>query len=291
MTTETINEAYENLDAWPFKKTLEALVDSNRRAVDAVEKALPALAQAAKEVAARLKSGGRLVYIGAGTSGRLAVQDAAELPPTFGFKRSLVLLAGGNRAEGDSVEEAEDDANEAVRSVQEAEVGKRDAVVGLAASGRTPYTVAGVRRARELGAFTVGVANNKEASLLETAEIGIFLDTGPEVLAGSTRLAAGTSQKIVLNALSTSVLVRLGGAYQNLMVGMQPKNQKLRERAATIVSSGADVSLDKAREALEVADWQMREAIVILKADVDLAEAKKRLKASSNRVRDALGEA
>ena len=287
MKTEAISDAYKDLDSWSFEKTLDTIIDSNRRAVEAVAKTLPQLTQAAEGIASRLESGGRLVYVGAGTSGRLAVQDAAELPPTFGFERHLVLMAGGNKAEGSAVEGAEDDADEAREAVAE-DIDERDAVVGLAASGRTPYTVAGIQEARKRGAFTVGVANNAGASLLSVAEIGIFLDTGPEVLAGSTRLAAGTSQKIVLNALSTSVLVRLGGAYQNLMVGMQPKNIKLRERAAAIVSSGAGVSTEDARAALEASNWQMREAIVMLKAGVSFAEARERLEASGNRVRDAL---
>ena len=272
MTTETINEAYKDLDAWPFEKTLEALVESNRRAVEAVASALPALTLAAQGIALRLESSGRLIYIGAGTSGRLAVQDAAELPPTFSFEHHLVLMAGGNKAEGSAVEGAEDDAAEARAAVIAANIDARDAVIGLAASGRTPYTVAGIEKARECGAFTVGIANNAGTKLLEVAEVGIFLDTGPEVLAGSTRLAAGTSQKIVLNALSTSVLIRLGGAYKNLMVGMQPKNIKLRKRAVAIVSSGAGVSLEEAQRALETADWQMREAIVMLKANVEFGE-------------------
>lgn len=290
MSTEAISETYKDLDAWSFEQSLEAIIDSNRRAVEAVASALAELAQAAEGIASRLESGGRLIYIGAGTSGRLAVQDAAELPPTFSFERHLVFMAGGNKAEGSAVESAEDDAAEAQAAVLDAGVNARDAVVGLAASGRTPYTLAGIAKARDLGAFTVGVANNAGAKLLEAAEIGIFLDTGPEVLAGSTRLAAGTSQKIVLNALSTSVLVRLGGAYKNLMVGMQPKNIKLRERAAAIVSSGADVPVAEAQAALEKADWQMREAIVMLKAGVSLTEAKAKLEVSGNRVRDALKE-
>lgn len=290
LTTEALDPRYEDLDAWPFEKTLAALLKSNRRAVAAVEAVLPQLTQAAEGIAARLSAGGRLVYVGAGTSGRLAVQDAAELPPTFGFERSLVLMAGGNKAEGQSVEGAEDDEDEALTALAEAEVNTKDAVVGLAASGKTPYTVAGIRRARELGAFTVGVANNGGSPLLEAADVAVFLDTGPEVLAGSTRLAAGTSQKIVLNALSTSVLVRLGGAYGNLMVGMRPQNAKLRKRAVKMTSVAANASEKAAEDALRQADWQIREAVVMLKSGVALSQAKQKLQTHGGRVRDALEE-
>lgn len=285
--TEQSDDQYKDLDTWAFDKTLAALVESNRRAVDAVGTALPALTEAAEGIARALTEGGRLVYVGAGTSGRLALQDAAELPPTFGFERTLVLMAGGDSAAGRAREGAEDDEASARAAVAEAEIDGKDAVIGLAASGRTPYTVAGVAHARSLGAFTVGVANNPDTPLLSVAEVGVFLDTGPEVLAGSTRLAAGTSQKIVLNALSTAVLVRAGGAYGNLMVGMKPLNDKLRHRAVAIVSRAAEVSKAEAEAALKESGL-IREAIVMLKADVSLDEAKERLAAHGGRVREAL---
>ncbi len=287
--TEQSDDQYRDLDTWPFDKTLAALVESNRRAVDAVGAALPALTAAAEGVARAVARGGRLVYIGAGTSGRLALQDAAELPPTFSFERTVVLMAGGGGAAGRAREGAEDDEAAARGAVAAAEVGDNDAVIGLAASGRTPYTVAGVAAARARGAFTVGVSNNPDAPLLSVAEVGVFLDTGPEVLAGSTRLAAGTSQKIVLNALSTAVLVRSGGAYGNLMVGMKPLNDKLRRRAVEIVRRAAEVSEAEAEDALTASGGDMREAIVMLKTSVSLAEAKARLERHGGRVRDALG--
>ena len=286
--TEQSDDRYRDLDTWPFDKTLAALVESNRRAVNAVGAAMPVLTQAAEGVAHALAKGGRLVYVGAGTSGRLALQDAAELPPTFGFERTLVFMAGGDDAAGRAREGAEDDEVAARAAVAEAKIGENDTVIGLAASGRTPYTVAGVEEARARGAFTVGVSNNPDAPLLSVAEVGVFLDTGPEVLAGSTRLAAGTSQKIVLNALSTAVLVRSGGAYGNLMVGMKPLNDKLRGRAVEIVRQAAEVSEAEAEAALRASDGLMREAIVMLKTGVSLAEARARLERHGGRVRDAL---
>ena len=287
-TTETVGASYRDLDTWPLSKSLAALLESNRRAVEATARALPRLEEAAAGIERCLQKGGRLVYIGAGTSGRLALQDAAELPPTFGFTRTLVLLAGGAAAGGRAQEGAEDDGGAARAAVDEANVSPADAVVGLAASGRTPYTVAGIARARERGAFTVGVANNPSAPLLHAAEVGVLLETGPEVLAGSTRLAAGTAQKVALNALSTAVLVKLGGAYGNLMVGMRPANDKLRARAQRIVGEGAGVSEEDAAGALMETNWHIREALVTLLGDVSAAEARELLSRHQGRVREAV---
>ncbi len=287
-TTETVGTAYRDLDTWPLSKSLAALVESNRRAVEATARALPKLEEAAAGIERCLKSGGRLIYLGAGTSGRLALQDAAELPPTFGFTKTLVLLAGGAAAGERAQEGAEDDGKAARAAVDEAEASPADAVVGLAASGRTPYTVAGVTRARERGTFTVGVANNPDAPLLHAAEVGVLLDTGPEVLAGSTRLAAGTAQKVALNALSTAVLVRLGGAYGNLMVGMRPANDKLRARARRIVREATGASEEAAAGALERTSWHIREAVVTLLGDVSAAEARDLLSRHQGRVREAV---
>ncbi len=289
MATEGISQDYSGLDTWSLDQSIEAIIDSNRRAIEAVEGARLELSKAAEGIKARLARGGRLIYIGAGTSGRLAMQDAAELPPTFGFEKTVNLLAGGTSASKIAREDAEDDEEEAIFAIREAKVNDLDAVIGIAASGFTPYTIAGIREAKKRGAFTVAIANNDEAPLLKEAEVAVLLVTGPEVLAGSTRLAAGTAQKIALNALSTSVLVSLGGAYKNLMVGMRPKNKKLRERAVGIVSHGAGVSDADARASLEKSNWRMREAIVMLKASVDLNEAEKRLERHQNRVRDAIG--
>lgn len=288
MITESIHEAYRDLDAWPAARILAAVTDANRRAIDAVAAALPDLERAAQGIEERLRSGGRLFYVGAGTSGRVAVQDAAELPPTFGFERARVLLAGGQAAQDRAKEGAEDDVVAAAADVDEAGVGPQDALVGIAASGVTPYTVAAVRRAVERGAFTVGIANNPDTPLLTVGDVGILLATGAEVLAGSTRLAAGTSQKAALNALSTAVLVRLGGAYGNLMVGMRPVNAKLEKRAAAIVAEAADVPLDQAADVLARAGDDIRTAIVMARASVNADVAREAVRRHSGRVRDAL---
>lgn len=288
MNTEAFDPDYDDLDAWPLGRIVDAVIESNRRAADAVGRARDALERAAEGIADRLGRGGRLVYAGAGTSGRIAVQDAAELPPTFGFERTVVLMAGGGAAGAVARENAEDDTAAALRDVERSGIGPDDAVVGIAASGRTPYTLVVVSRSRALGAFTVGLANNAGAPLLDAAEVGVLLDSGPEVLAGSTRLAAGTAQKIALNALSTAVLVRAGGAYRNLMVGMRPINEKLRQRAADIVQRATGSTGDEAEHALQLSAGAIREAIVILETGASPEEARTLLVRHGNRVRDAL---
>lgn len=288
MGTESADTRYRALDTWNHEDLLGALVDDNAAALQAVKQALPSLSEAAREIEARLAGGGRLLYAGAGTSGRLAVQDAAELLPTFGFSATRVFLAGGKDAQERAQEGAEDNQEAAERDLAEAAVNARDALIAIAASGRTPYTLAALRDAKSKGALTVGMANNPGAPLLLEADIAVLLDTGPEVLAGSTRLAAGTAQKVALNALSTSVMVRLGGAFDNLMVGMQVTNEKLRRRARAMVCEVASCSESEAEQALAQAAWQIREAIVMLKAGVDLKEAQRLLQSHHQRVRDAL---
>ena len=287
LATETSLEDYADLDMWPLERSLTALVENNAEAVQAVQRALPELERAAAGIERALRAGGRLVYLGAGTSGRLALQDAAELPPTFGFERAQTLLAGGESADERAVEGAEDDEDEARERLERLGLTSNDAVVGVAASGSTPYTVAGTRFARDRGAFTVGIANNAHTPLLGAAEVGVLLETPPEVLAGSTRLAAGTAQKVALNALSTAVLVRLGGAYGNLMVGMRPQNLKLQGRAARMVVQATGCTTEAAAAALGAAGG-IREAIVMLLTGVSAGEARARLSASGGRVREAL---
>lgn len=290
MTTETVLDRYRDLDIWPLERSLAALIDSQRGAAEAVAAALPALVLAAEGIERALERGGRLLYAGAGTSGRLALQDAAELPPTFGFDRTQVLMAGGAAAGSASRERAEDDRDDGRSAVIAASVGPDDALIGIAASGRTPYTLAAVEEAAARGAFTVGIANNPGAPLLAAAAVGVLLDTGPEVLAGSTRMAAGTAQKIALNALSTAVLVRLGGAYRNLMVGMAPTNDKLARRALAIVREATAAAPEEAQTALQRSE-SIREAIVVLGTGLDPAAARSLLAQHGGRVRAALDAA
>ena len=288
--TEDVHADYEQFDAWSLEERLGALIVSNQRALDAVADARSALVHAATGLRERLLRGGRLVYIGAGTSGRLALQDAAELPPTFGFSKTVVLLAGGEAASEQAQEGAEDDEDAARGAVRRAEVSGDDAVIGVAASGGTPYTVAGVQEARSRGAFTVGVANNPGTRLLEVAESPVLLATGPEVVAGSTRLAAGTAQKVALNALSTAVMPELGGVYKNLMVGMKPVNDKLYKRAVQMVQTATGQPRERVEEVLRKTDWSISEAILRLETDLS-PRASRGLLTRYPRLRDALKKA
>lgn len=293
--TEAVDRRFDDLDRWPLKHVLREILAGQARAIAATEAALPDLERAAEGIATRLAGGGRLSYSGAGTSGRLGVLDAAELLPTFNFGATVPLLAGGMEALVHAAEGAEDDAAAGAHAVAAAGIGDRDALIAIAASGRTPFTLAALRQARSAGAFTVAIANVAASPLLQEADVGIWLDSGPEVLAGSTRLAAGTAQKAALNALSTAVMVRLGGAYRNLMVGMLPTNAKLRARAVAMVCSATGADAATASAALEAAagakaSGEIRVAIVMVLTGVDAATAAAALERHGRRVRDALGE-
>ena len=290
LATEGVDPTYADLDAWDAPTTIAALIAGQRRAIDAVDRARPALARAAEGIAERIARGGRLGYAGAGTSGRLAMLDAAELPPTFGFDRAFVLLAGGAEAMTASREGAEDDVDEAAAAVAARRVGPDDVLIGIAASGRTPFTIAAVGAARAAGAFTVGIAGVDGSPLLRAAEVAVWLDTGPEVLAGSTRLGAGTAQKAALNALSTTVLVRLGGAYGNLMVGMRATNAKLRRRAVNLVARATGARREAAAAALAAAGGAQRVALGTLSAGGGGGRASAGVVARAGRVREALAD-
>jgi N-acetylmuramic acid 6-phosphate etherase len=282
MDTETRLERYRDADRWPTEESLAAMLDSQFAAFAAVRGALPALAEAARGAADRLRDdgGGRLVYAGAGASGRLAVQDGVELHPTFGWpnERLVYLLAGGDAALVRSVEGAEDDGDAGAAAVAELHPGRADVLVAVAASGTTAFTRAAQATARRAGALTIGLANNPEAPLLAEAEIAVLLRTGPEFLAGSTRMAAGTAQKIALNLFSTQLMIELGRVYQGLMVNVVPSNAKLVARSHRIVQAIAGCGLDAAAEAWERAGRDIRLAVLLLdgldRADADAALAR-----------------
>lgn len=258
---------------------------------EAVAAAAEPIAEAIEQIAARLAQGGRLVYAGAGTSGRIAFLDAAELPPTFGVDPGLVqvLLAGGERAFTQAVEGAEDDEEAAVAAV-EAQVTAGDALVGIAASGTTPYTVAAVRRAGQLGALTVGVTSAPSSPLAQAARIAIVADTGPEVIMGSTRMKSGTAQKLILNTLSTGVMIRLGHVYSNLMIDMPATNEKLRLRAERMVELAAEVPRDEAVQTLRDADGHVKVAVVMAHRKLGRAEAERALARHDGNLRQVLRE-
>jgi N-acetylmuramic acid 6-phosphate etherase len=291
--TESPHPGTADLDRMPVADLLAIMNDEDGAAVRAVRAALPAIASAVELIAASLRQGGRLVYLGAGTSGRIGLLDAVECPPTFGTDPGQVvtLLAGGPGAFATAVEGAEDDPRGAVADLDALGIGARDTVVGLAASGRTPYVVGGLRHARSLGASTVSVACNREALISAHADVPIEVATGPEVLTGSTRLKAGTAQKLVCNMLSTAAMVRIGKVYGNLMVDLRPTNDKLRDRARRIVAAAAHTDLDTAERALAAAGGHAKTAIIMLLVRCDAEQADALLARPDGDVRTALAAA
>lgn len=263
LTTEKRNPRTQRIDTLPTLEMARLMNEEDKSVPHAVERALPAIAAAIDAVEARLRAGGRLLYIGAGTSGRLGVLDASECPPTFGTPPTLVqgVVAGGPEAIFAAVEGAEDDAQAGAEDLRQRGVGARDAVVGLTASGRTPYVVGALEFARRAGALAVAVTCNEASPLAAEADIAVEVVVGPEVLSGSTRLKAGTAQKLVLNMLSTGVMIRLGKAYGNLMVDVKATNEKLRDRARRIVAAATGLSEEEAEAALRAAAYDAKLAI------------------------------
>lgn len=291
LATESLRPGLADLDLRPVADVVRLLVDAQGAAQQAAAAAVPQLATVAEAVAARLAAGGRLIYVGAGTSGRLAVLDAAECVPTFNTppEQVVALLAGGEAAFVNAIEGAEDDAAAGAADLGQAGLRAADAVVGVTASGRTPYVVGAISHARRAGAYTAAIVNNPGSSLAAAAEDAVELATGPEVIAGSTRLGAGTAQKIALNTLSTAVMVRLGKTYGAYMVDVRATNAKLRRRALRIVCGITGAEEAEAAPVLAAADGQVKTAVVALLAGCDAAEARRRLDNAGGRVRDALG--
>jgi N-acetylmuramic acid 6-phosphate etherase len=288
MDTEDQLERYRDADSWPAARSLAAMLDSQMAAFVAVRNALPALARAAEAAAARLERGGRLVYAGAGASGRLAVQDGVELHPTFGWPRERLayVIAGGEAALVRSIEGAEDDAAAAVMAVEALGLGDADVVVAVAASGRTAFTCAVQRRARAAGALTIGLANNPGTPLLAEAEIPVLLETGAEFVAGSTRMSAGTAQKIALNLLSTRIMMTLGRVYRGFMVDVVPSNAKLVARAKGIVQALTGCTAARAEALWAEAGGDLK--IAVLLADgLEPEQARARLDAAGGNLRRA----
>ena len=265
MSTESIDPDLQDIDRWPLDKAVAAILDGQARAVAAVAAVSDAIASAAEHAATRLDANGRIAYAGAGTSGRIGVQDGVELTPTFGWpeNRLAFFLAGGSAAMMRAVEGAEDDEAAGRAAVREAGLGQSDVLIGIAASGHTPFTIGAVRQARARGVLTISVANNPGSPLLEASDHAILLDTGAEAIAGSTRLGAGTAQKAALNALSTAIMLELGLVYRGLMVNMRISNAKLERRAVAMIERVAGVAEDKARSALALAGGDIRLAFLL----------------------------
>jgi len=289
--TEERNPLTTNIDTLPTLEMLALINAEDQKVALAVRDELPKIAAAVEAITSRMQRGGRLIYIGAGTSGRLGVLDASECPPTFGTPPGLVvgLIAGGDIALTGAIEGAEDDQVGGVREIAELNVSENDCVVSIAASGRTPYAIGGLEEAKKRGALTVSIACNRPSLLEELAAIGIAPIVGPEVLSGSTRLKAGTAQKMVLNMISTGVMIRLGKTYSNLMVDVQPTNIKLRQRARRIVAEATGLDLHKATEILSACKGEVKTAIVAVLANVSPEVARQRLHETGGFVRKAIG--
>ena len=267
MNTERPSPRYADIDLWDPTEILEGMIEAQFAAVSAVREARPELERAALAIAARIADEGRLVYAGAGTSGRLAVQDGAELLPTFGWPqdRLLLLIAGGREALLRSVEGAEDDIEEAVRNIRQSEINAKDALIAVAASGTTPFTLTCMREAKARGALTIGLANNPGTPLVLEAEHPVLLDTGAEPIAGSTRMKAGTAQRIALTLLSSLLMIRLGRVYAGLMVDLQAVNQKLSRRSEEILRRLSGRGAEEIRAALQKANGSVKLAALLLR--------------------------
>jgi N-acetylmuramic acid 6-phosphate etherase len=289
MNTERPSPRYSNIDMWDPSDIAEAMIEGQLTAVAAVRAARDALVRATIAAEAKLRAGGRLVYVGAGTSGRLAVQDGAELIPTFNWPqdRLLLLIAGGKDALLRSVEGAEDGVDQAVRLVQRHEIGVNDVLIAVAASGTTPFTLSCLREARKRDALTIGIANNRDTPILQEADYPIWLDTGAEPIAGSTRMKAGTAQRITLNVFSSVVMILLGRVYDGLMVDVQAVSQKLVRRSESILKRLTGSSDEQVRAALHKANGNVKLAVLLLHG-CHLKEAASILEHAGGQLRAAL---
>lgn len=266
LSTESVDERFAHLDQMDVEKLAHLMNGADRGIPDAVERALPQIIPAIEAIAERFVSDGRIIYVGAGTSGRLGVLDASECPPTFNTQPGQVLgmIAGGDVALRSALEGAEDDEEQGAADLAAVDVGPLDAVVGIASSGRTPYVIGALGHARSVGAMTVALSCNPGAEISAVAEHGIEVVVGPEVVAGSTRLRSGTAQKMVLNMITTITMVRAGKVMGNRMVDLRASNEKLRIRAVRMVAELAEVAEDVATGALERSDWRVKDAILAL---------------------------
>ncbi len=290
LTTEQSNRASSDLDTKSAIDIARTINAEDKKVARAVEHSLPEIAQAIDLIATSLKSGGRLIYVGAGTSGRIAALDAAECPPTYGTDPKLVqfVIAGGAKALGAAVEANEDSTELGQREIAKKKPGKRDVIIGIAASGRTPFTIAAVKYARRKGSRTIAVTCNRNSPLSSAAQLAIVAEVGPEVIAGSTRMKAGTAQKMILNMLSSGAMTRLGYVYGNSMVNVHVKNEKLRERGITILQNAADVSRQAAVSALKAAADRVPIALVMLKSNANRRNAERLLRAHHGNVRETI---
>lgn len=292
LNTETPSSQHLELDRYASEQLVRAFADDQLNAVAAVQAAAPAIARAVDLAVPRIQRGGRLLYLGAGTSGRLGLLDSVELLPTFNWpsERAVARLAGGQQAMFVAVENAEDDGPQGAIDLQELQPTQDDVVILIAASGATPYVLGALRAAKERGCLTIGLANNPGAPVAGEAEVGILLDTGSELISGSTRLKAGTAQKIALNTLSSAIMVKLHKVYGNLMVDVKATNAKLRRRSVQLAMRGSGKGETEAAAAVEAAGGSVKQAILMLRAGLDAEAARDKLVSVDGSLRAALGE-
>lgn len=290
LDTEKQNKNTMNLDQMSVKEALTVMNAEDKKVAEAIEEVIPAIEKAVKIIIKQFNKGGRLIYTGAGTSGRLGVLDASECPPTFGAPKEQVvgLIAGGEKAFTEAIEGSEDSVEMGKNDLEKIALNPNDVVVGLAASGRTPYVIGALNYAQEVGASTVAIACTKNSEIGKVAEIAIEATPGPEVLTGSTRLKAGSTQKMILNMLSTISMVGIGKVYKNLMVDVQPTNEKLVSRAKNIVMKATDVNEDIASKKLEESGGHVKTAILMILLDIDKGTATDKLEKSKGHIRKAL---
>ena len=290
LTTEARNEATKKIDQVSTLEMVTLINQEDQKVAQAIEKVLPQIAAAIDAAAERFKKGGRLIYCGAGTSGRLGALDAIELTPTYSVspERAFGILAGGEKAMYQAIEGAEDSKELAIEDLTQHQLTARDVVIAIAASGRTPYAVSAIEYGKKVGALTISVTCNNQSPMNQLAEIGIAPIVGPEVITGSTRMKAGSAQKMVLNMFSTGIMVEVGNIYQNLMVNVQPTNEKLIQRATNIIKEAAEIEESQAKEYLEAAQLEVAPAIVMAKAHVDFQKAKQLLAEHDGRISEVL---
>ena len=291
-STERRNEATRNIDRLSAIEIMKVMNREDHKVADAVETQIPQIAEAVEQIYRRLQAGGRMFYCGAGSSGRIGILDASECVPTYNVSPEMVqsLISGGREAVFDAAEGEEDDRTACSEELKKRNFGQGDVLIGIAASGTTPYVMGGLQYARSLGALTVSIACNENPPVAQYSDISIAPVTGPEVITGSTRMKAGTAQKMVLNMISTGVMIRLGKVYENLMVDVQVSNAKLADRARRIVSQAAGSDEETAQRVLEECGGEVKTAIVCLKAKVEKEEARRRLKNCDGVIRRALEE-
>ena len=290
LMTEQVNDRSVDIETQSIGQILHYMNDENRTVTDAIERCIPSIEKVTAAVVQAFEKGGRLIYLGAGTSGRLGVLDASECPPTFGVSPDMVVgvIAGGDYALRHAIEGAEDDETIAQEQLKQLGLVKEDVVVGISASGRTPYVVAGLSYAKEVGCYTGAISNSPNAVISNVADIGIEAITGPEVVTGSTRMKAGTAQKLILNMITTAAMIRVGKIFKGYMVDVQPTNQKLKQRATNILSKITGFSQEEARAHLEKNDFDLKVAIISQIHHISAKEAEQLLQSNQMNIVKAM---